>query len=212
MSDDDRFDHQALQARTALARLHYPIVEGIERGLATAHEYFNGREYDPLLHAYFVRDHVAETLRVQEASLGFKLTRGPMAGLEVECAGYVSKVWKKHPEALLQAPGESQLRQEFLRQPVQVMIGFPRIETWVRRLTKVVHVWSADGGVVRLWLVCPKNFDENDLWRPGESHWEIPIDHPAETLEPVVDFAGDDDEDLPINLDAASDLDPDDRQ
>lgn len=212
MSDNGQFDAVALQARDSLSRLHRPVMAGIERGLERARDYFEGREFDPHLHAHIVRDYAAEELRRSEQSVGFKLERRPLAGLSISFRGYVLKIWKKHGESLLQPPGHSEPRQEFLHQPIQPFLAIPQIETWVRNPTKLVYVWSSDNGVVDLSLVCPKNFDEDNLWQPGESHWDIRIEHPANELAPDVDFASDDEE-LPINLDrAGSGFDPDDDQ
>ena len=203
MSDTSQYDPEALVARTKLARLHRPLTEGLERGVEVARDYFGQREVDHHLFAHIVRDHAAQTLAAQADRLAFEITRHSLAGIEIACEGRTCKIWKKHPDGYLPPPGHSRVRRGFLHQPAQLFIDFRGISRWVRPQNNLVYVWDLIEDGVSVWLVCPKDFDQENIWKPTDYHWAIPIDHPAHELSPTVDFAGEE-EDLPIHLDEAA--------
>lgn len=158
----------------------YPIFE---RAVAETQKYmhskmeeFRGSDrelpLDPYVFSQLVRFHASELLDSKEvASVGFLFHRLPNSGIYIEYRGYQIRVWKAD-EGQFPAPGNSHAKQDFYQQEL-----FPEI-----RPRKLAVLWeSLINGAVSLILACPSG--EGDPWQPGQSHWEVTVPHPAQSIQ-----------------------------
>lgn len=192
---------EAVLARNRLSALSPIVFEALELGIERGREHFVERPLDPWLFPHIVRDSAIERLKSREAAAGFSVHRMPMAGIDVRCAGYVLRVFKRcgaDSDDALYPAGRSEGRQDFYRQMVVPGTEHLMAPASSRNL---VYVWEVVGSDLELCLVCPDGYE--DIWKPGRSRWSIPIPHPALNMDPEQDFAEDDDE-LPIHHDEAA--------
>jgi hypothetical protein len=186
-----------------LAPLSARVYAALEHGLELARGFFEGRRHDPWLFAHLVRYGVLEMLPDAMIEVDdYEIKRNPMCGIEIVAAGSRIKLWKK-PAAenkFLQPPGESEARQQFYWQ----QLTLPGVLSFSPSQDHLAYVWEPSPSGVELFLVKPNGYD--DIWKPGEHEWALPIAHPAETLVAATDFAAADlDDDLDIQIQQASD-------
>lgn len=189
---------EALEARERLAALSPRVYEAIEIGIEIGRDHFGDRPLDPWLFPHLVRFEAVQRLAGVSGTL-FQVEQNPMSGIEISCAGYEIRVFKRcgtDGGEFLYPPGHSTGRQDFYRQMTLPGTGHLMLHT----PSNIAYVWERTSDGLELHLVCPDGFD--GIWKPGRSRWSIEIPHPALTMDPDQDFA-DEDDDLPINLDEA---------
>lgn len=164
-----------------LRSLHPLVYQAIEQAVEEAREFFSREKtpYEPYLFANLVRYKTRRLLaELADGPIMFGLSNLANNGIEIEYDGIVIRVWKAD-EGQLPAPGVSRAKQEFYYQPY-----LPDLDISPEPVRLAV-IWDTDSdhGLRELLLVCPKG--ANEPWMPGESHWLIPIPHPATAMKPA---------------------------
>jgi hypothetical protein len=179
----------------------YPIFE---RAVAETQKYMQSKmeefrgcdkelPLDPYVFSQLVRFHASELIDSKEFTpIGFLFHRLPNSGMYIEYKGYQVRIWKAD-EGQLPAPGNSLAKQDFYQQEL-----FPEI-----RPRKLAVLWeSFVNGAVSLILACPSG--EGDPWQSGQSHWEITVPHPAQSIHAdQANLASEDFDDLELVRKAA---------
>lgn len=125
----------------------------------------------------FVRAHVKSYL-VKQNLQGIRFKDWSLSGIEFEIDGAYFRCWKRS-ENELPKPGTSTGRKSFLNQQYPLPYGdngAPKIRNFI-----VLYVIGPLNKVT-LWLVCPKQYDEEE--HIPEAYWWVRID------EPVSSFGG----------------------
>lgn len=199
---------EALERLTPVTSL---IYRALEYGTEEARKFFEGgRPVDPHLFSGLVRYHSREFLRGGEHSnLGFTLQNLSNIGLKIFYARFILRLWKATDDGHLPPPGISASRAAFYNQPLPLFDS----EDELLLVTRLAVLWDVNSNLSlsEVTLVCPSAGVV--AWKPGESHWEIPVPHPAEAVQPHESLTtpSEDLEDLDlVALPIASDQDPDD--
>ena len=99
-----------------------------------------------------------------------------LSGIEFEINGAIFRCWKG-TENELPSPGSSVGRLKFLNQQYPLpldLAGMPRLRNFVVLYTVGIK------NKITLWLVCPKQYDEEE--RIADAWWWIKIEEPAATI------------------------------
>jgi hypothetical protein len=170
------------EALERLAPVTALIYRALEYGTEQAREFFeNGRPVDPHLFSGLVRYHSREFLRREEhAAIGFSLENLSNIGLKVNYARFILRLWKATDDGLLPPPGLSATRADFYNQPLPLFDSNDELLL----VTRLAILWDVNSALSlsEVTLVCPS--ESVEAWKPGHSHWEIPIPHPAEAIQP----------------------------
>jgi len=157
------------------------IHRALEYGTEHARLFFeDGRPVDPHLFSGLVRYHSREFLKRDEyKSLGFTLQGLSNIGVKIVYSRFILRLWKATDDGLLPPPGLSAAKVAFYSQPLPL---FDANDEPVL-VTRLVVLWDVNSqlSLSEVTLVCPSGSVET--WKPGTSHWEIPIPHPAEAIQ-----------------------------
>lgn len=199
------------EALERLAPVTAVIYRALEYGTEQAREFFeDGRPVDAHLFSGLVRYHSREFLKRGDYNdLGFKVQNLSNTGAKVLYDRFIIRIWKATDDGHLPPPGISASRAAFYNQPLPLFDS----EDKLLLVTRLAVLWdvSSNLSLSEVTLVCPS--ETVDAWKPGLSHWEIPIPHPAEAVQPDESLTtpSDDLEDLDlVALHIASSQDPDD--
>ncbi len=175
------------EATRILSPILPELYAGFENGVFEARDYFDTKHItlDRSALSMLVRLHVKD--RLQKAGLQDVTLENPsLCGLHFVYKDVQVRIWKSEDHNLPD-PRPSQERQAFY----QYSLNFPDGKPY----RKFIILWNLEAtGEVKLWLVCPKNFDAET--RESEVHWCIPIADPTKQIKTTP--AGIAPKDLPI--------------
>lgn len=132
-------------------------------------------KYDGTTFLTFVRAH-AKSYLVKQQVAGIKFKDWALSGIEFEANGAIFRCWKGS-ERELPPPGDSKGRRKFLNQQYELGFdtgGLPKIRDFV-----VLYTLGALNKLT-LWLVCPKEYNEEQ--GVVEAWWWVEIPDPALNL------------------------------
>lgn len=187
------------------------VYRALEYGTEQARIFFeDGRPVDPHLFSGLVRYHSREFLKGDEhQEIGFKIHSVSNIGMKITYNRFLLRIWKATDDGLLPPPGLSVSRAAFYNQPLPLFDSNDE----PLLVTRLAILWDVNSNLSlsEVTLVCPS--ESVEAWKPGQSHWEIPVPHPAEATLPHESLTTppEDLEDLGlVALNIASGQDPDD--
>ena len=154
---------------------------GLEYGTLQARDYFREKKlaFDPYAASMVTRLHARRYIDWQAKIIGLDVVRAkiPNIGLRLSYLGYWLWIMKAYDDDV-PSPGWSDVKQRFFN---QLPLPFPTLQIVGGN---VILLWDAtkDYRLIGLTLVCPKSIgDTRDSF---ESHWEVPLEHPADLVVP----------------------------
>lgn len=199
------------EALEHLAPVTALVYRALEYGTEQARQFFeDGRPVDPHLFSSLVRYHSREYLkRDDHTDVGFRLQSLSNTGVKIIYNRFILRLWKATDDGHLPPPGISASRAAFYNQPLPLFDSNDELLL----VTRLAVLWDVNSNLSlsEVTLVCPS--ESQEAWKPGQSHWEIPVPHPAEAVQPneSLTHPSDDLEDLDlVALPNASSQDPDD--